>query len=368
MISNSNILTQKVNSDEVQKQLSLLGYKKGDTVFLRGFLPSNHPDKSTDKGRKATVKNLPQLIKTANEWQDQGLGIYIVVNGSGHTDKDIQECRAIFYEHDNLPKELQAVLWESLNLPIPTFQVDTGGKSIHSYWVFQEQINVDNWRELQTDLLEYADADRSLKNPSRVMRLAGCLHGSGNESKIISESGKHYQFLEIRNIIPSRQQVQHLSESKPTPKTQQYTPSVDINDWGDMRKIAPYLEGYRAGGRKGWITCKCPVHGGQSDDSLHVNEATGQFHCHHACDTKEIFKVSLDIAKSMGYTVPDFKTLCFPVRSQEVGVPNQSKSKTSKTELIAELSQIIDKELPKSELETLLPEIAERAGRGFLRN
>lgn len=359
MTFNNSILTQKVNVKEIRKQLSLLGYRKGDTVFLRGFLPQSHPDKKKDIGRKATVRDIDQLIKYATEWQAQERGVYLVVNGGGHTDKDIEDCRAIFYEHDKLSKEIQVDLWQSLKLPAPTFQIDTGGKSIHSYWVFETQINIDTWRQLQTDLLEYADADRSLKNPSRVMRLAGCLHGSGNESKIISESGNRYQFLEIRSIVPSRQQKAHT-----TNRPQNTIPLIDINDWGDMRKIAPYLEGYRQGGRKGWITCKCPVHGGQSDDSLHVNEATGQFHCHHSCDTKEIFKVSLDIAKNQGYTVSDFqKTHPTPVKSQESGVTNQAKSKTSRNELITKLSRLIDEELPKSELETLIPEIAEQTGR-----
>lgn len=359
----------EINQSEVEKQLKLLGYKKGDTVYLRGFLPSNHPDKSKHTGRKAAVKNLPQLIKTAGEWQAQGLGVYLVVNGGGHTDSGVKECRAIFYEHDNLDKNIQFYLWDALGLPAPTFQVDTGGKSIHSYWVFEEPFDVELWRTLQTDLLEYADADRALKNPSRVMRLAGCKHGSGNESKIISESGNNYQFLEIRNIIPSIQQNDFLRKqavSQPRPQPQ----SHDINDWGDMRKISAYLEGYCPGGRKGWITCKCPVHNGQSNDSLHVNESTGQFHCHHGCDNKEIFKVSLDIAKRRGYVVPELKGA--GVRGQESGVTRspvtnhqspKTKPQTSKTELITELTQVYDRELPKSELEALFPEIAERHGR-----
>jgi hypothetical protein len=65
---------------------------------------------------------------------------------------------------------------ESLELPEPTFRVDTGGKSVHSYWVFTQPIPIADWGELQGDLLEYVDGDRSIKNPSRVMRLAGCWH------------------------------------------------------------------------------------------------------------------------------------------------------------------------------------------------
>ncbi|MGK7880462.1 MAG: DUF3987 domain-containing protein, partial [Crocosphaera sp.] len=142
--------------------------------------------------------------------------VYFVVNGGGHKDGDVTAGRAIFCEHDHLDKDIQRDLWKTLGLPEPTLQVDTGGKSIHSYWVFVEAIAVDKWRELQKDLLEYVDGDRSIKNPSRVMRLAGCWHisfkseeGNGhsvaqyNQSSIISDSGCTYTYSQLRNLIPS---------------------------------------------------------------------------------------------------------------------------------------------------------------------
>ena len=175
----------KVDRHQIAKQLELLGYKPGEKVFLRAFYPSNDPRKDDDLGRKTNHTTLDSIANTACMFQDQGRGIYLVVNGGGQTDKEVETCRAIFYEHDNLSKELQLDLWKSLQLPEPTFQIDTGGKSIHSYWVFNEPIDSSCWRELQSDLLEFADGDRSLKNPSRVMRLAGCYH--------LSSKGAHPQ-------------------------------------------------------------------------------------------------------------------------------------------------------------------------------
>jgi hypothetical protein len=89
-----------------------------------------------------------------------GRGVYFVVNGGGHKDENVSVGRAIFVEHDNLDKEIQRELWKTLELPSPTFQVDTGGKSIHSYWVFDRPTPLAQWRELQRDLLEFADGDR----------------------------------------------------------------------------------------------------------------------------------------------------------------------------------------------------------------
>ncbi|MFM6811194.1 MAG: hypothetical protein ACKPJ4_04390, partial [Dolichospermum sp.] len=118
-------------------------------------------------------------------------------NPGGHSDNDITEGRAIFYEHDNLDKSIQLDLWKSLNLPEPTLQIDTGGKSVHSYWVLSKSVDVPTWTKLQSDLLKFSDGDKTIKNPSRVMRLAGSLYvnKSGEAigiAQIIRNSGKKY--------------------------------------------------------------------------------------------------------------------------------------------------------------------------------
>jgi hypothetical protein len=166
------------------------------------------------------------------KFQSQGMGCYVVVNKGGQSDKDVTACTSVFYEHDDLPKEEQIKLWEALGLPEPTIQIDTGGKSIHSYWVFSEPIEPKCWRILQTDLLNFADGDRSLKNPSRVMRLAGYYHkGTGQQSRIVTNSGKRYSFDELRAIIPEHQEpTQPLEEATPTPKPSQEKPS-DLNQF-----------------------------------------------------------------------------------------------------------------------------------------
>ena len=64
-------------------------------------------------------------------------------------------------------------------------------------------IEVGTWKELQNHLLEYSDGDKSIKNTSRIMRLAGNLHQKTRErSTVISRSGKTYQFDELRSIVP----------------------------------------------------------------------------------------------------------------------------------------------------------------------
>jgi hypothetical protein len=199
-----------LNVEQAQKQLELLGYKRGDKIFMRYIHPN--PSKEQPKSIKKSRLNWEECER----YQSQGYDAYFVVNGGGDTDAAVKAGRAIFYEHDNLPKPIQQELWRNLGLPEPTVQVDSGGKSIHSYWVLDKPISIEDWRELQEDLLEFADGDRSIKNPSRILRLAGCRYMKGdnpgsNIATLITASGKRYSYLELKDVI----QVQKTQTASP---------------------------------------------------------------------------------------------------------------------------------------------------------
>jgi hypothetical protein len=159
-----------VDFDAARQFLSALGKPKG-SIRLRGFYAKTDPRKGTDHGAKGEPTK--SLVES---WVADRRGVYVVVNNGGDKDADITECTALFCEWDDRPKEWQLTAWKELGLPKPTIQVDTGGKSIHNYWVLSEPVAPDVWKSVQTRLLEYADADRALKNPARVMRLPGCPH------------------------------------------------------------------------------------------------------------------------------------------------------------------------------------------------
>jgi hypothetical protein len=252
-----------LDENQANQQLHLLGYRPGDKIYLTAFFPKDDAKSTQDKGRKSERLNYKQV----EGWQKEGRGVYFVVNGGGHKADEVTSCRAIFYEHDNLDKENQLLLWETLGLPEPTFQVDTGGKSIHSYWVFNTPISPDVWKTLQTDLLKFADADRALKNPNRVMRLAGAWHIKGdglrNQSQIITSSGKRYTFEELRAIIPT-------CKVAPTETPRPYKASPQTNyQWTGREWALSYLEAlspYRADDYDNWLAVGMALH--SVDDSL----------------------------------------------------------------------------------------------------
>ena len=189
-----------IDKEEAQKHLELLGYKHEDKIFMR-YIHANPAE-----GQPKSIKKSRLNWEECERYQSQGYDAYFVINGGGDTDAAVKVGRAIFYEHDDLPKNIQRELWHNLGLPEPTVQIDTGGKSVHSYWVFHQPIGIKDWRELQEDLLDFADGDRSIKNPSRILRLAGCRYMKGdnpgsNIATIITASGKRYSYLELRDVI-----------------------------------------------------------------------------------------------------------------------------------------------------------------------
>ena len=180
----------QIDQEQAQRQLKYFNYAPNEEK-LRGFYHSDDPRKNGDKGRKLNRLNWKEI----ENYQKDGRGIYVVVNGArgGHEDKDIVQCSAIFCEWDDRPVEDQLLRWETVGFLEPTFTVYSGDKSAQPYWVFNKPITVEQWRELQVLLIEVMDADPSNKNPSRVFRLAGGWHiKPGREpvrSEIVQDSG-----------------------------------------------------------------------------------------------------------------------------------------------------------------------------------
>lgn len=205
------------------EQLTLLGYKLEELVFYRAI-----KCQGTARKLQAVFPKIPLDLEQINA---DGYNIYLVVNGCGEIDADITTCKAIFYEHDDISKEEQLILWVSLKLPEPTFQVDTGGKSIHSYWVFTAPIAVDIWKILQRDLLNYSNGDKSIKNPSRVMRLAGFYHKERDQlSTIVSRSGHTYSFEVLRAAIPKSEISQKTIHPRPEQASLNDIPPIPLEN------------------------------------------------------------------------------------------------------------------------------------------
>jgi hypothetical protein len=155
-------------------------------------------------------------------------------------DDDIIWCPALFTEYDDKPKVWQANAWREQGLPEPSVQVDTGGASIHSYWVLDEPLTPEQFRSLQRRLLGHTGCDESIKNPSRVMRLPGFRHVDkatgklGDEARLITASTRRCTAAELEACLPPELQQQQEHPRQQLEVTGQATAKPRQQSTGDL--------------------------------------------------------------------------------------------------------------------------------------
>lgn len=196
------------NIEQSERFLALLG--KNGATRLRAFWPRNRP--VPDGTPRAFRGSFSTAAKEAPAWVKRGLGVYAVIGNGGDSDDSITDCPALFVEWDDRPKTEQLTAWQTYELPEPTFTVDTGGKSMHLYWVLNEPISPDRFRDLIARLIAHTGADRLNRNPSRVMRLPGAWHYSwdadngkvqrNGQTAIVHESGMRYDADLFDDLLP----------------------------------------------------------------------------------------------------------------------------------------------------------------------
>lgn len=189
--------------ETINSFLATLGYTQGESVFIRMIDP--------EKKRKAKTITLTFPLADV-PLQSPPYNVFFVVNGGGNKKADVPHAKALFCEFDNLSYDEQLTFWQRFNLPEPTVQVYSGGKSIHQYWVLTEPCPIDQWLLLMPDLIDFIGCDKTIKDPSRLLRLPCFCHYTlngkddkvfeGKLSEIVGGSNKRYSYDELRKLIP----------------------------------------------------------------------------------------------------------------------------------------------------------------------
>jgi len=201
--------------------LDLLG-KNGDARF-RAF-PHKHTAPETKKklsARKFGGKGSSDLVLKA---QHDGLGIYLVINKGGDTKDSIEACIAYFAEFDGTDEADQQQRVSESGLPEPSIIVRTGGGSLHFYWLLAEPVaNKALWQGDMKRLAAHLGSDKSVNDPSRVMRLPGCFYMGPDQKPLAMVETIHigegrYVREDITNALPSDPTPLLSQPAKPTLK------------------------------------------------------------------------------------------------------------------------------------------------------
>lgn len=242
---------------EARKMLVLLG--RGDdldeAVHLRAINPT--------KPGSAISLTLAEFSK-ALALNKKGYNLYLVINRGGNKDAEINGCVDLFIEYDDRPVEQQVDIWKELELPQPTFQVATGGKSIHHHWVLDQSIEPEEWKALQARLLQHAyESDQSISNPSRVMALAGQIKWPSKKhvnaglaielgqplgiASILNPSGETYSPCSFDELLPPLKPKQappsFIPEGFKEAVNSQYEPS----SWEEIERALYSIPGRKSG-------------------------------------------------------------------------------------------------------------------------
>ncbi len=142
----------------------------------------------SDKGKNKTQLNRKladefdalkeQLVYLNNE----GAGIFVIINERGQADCDITKIRAVFADFDGTPIPHEFGLQPSIIV-----QSSIAGK-IHVYWLIEGDFPVAQFKPVQQAIAHKYRSDLKVCNPSRVMRLPGFIHNKNEpvQTQLIS--------------------------------------------------------------------------------------------------------------------------------------------------------------------------------------
>lgn len=263
-----------------------------------------------------------------------GHSLYLVIGDApsatgkhgGVTDADITSVPALFVEWDDTSTGEQLIAWQRLGLPEPTLMLVTGGKSVHVYWRLDQPLPPDQWKAVTGRLITHCSSDKSCRNPSRVMRLAGSLYidkttgkPTGARAEIVHEAPQAvYSLEQIVACLPEPQQS--LPDTSPKPSThldaitvEQLLPRDILRAWeqgapeGQRNDTAFSLACNLLAVHDAAIAAGLPVSGSPEDALLDFGRR-----CSPPIDDREIKSI--------------FRSACSAPRSTDPGWPDRLRS------------------------------------------
>lgn len=121
---------------------------------------------------------LDQCWQSICNYNAQGYGAFVVINeldGNGNELNNVTAIRAHFIDLDNLSAQQnyrRAAQWS----PAPSFAVQSSPNKHHVYWLVKPYSGNDRFTLIQRKLAQLFDADKSITDATRVMRLPGTMH------------------------------------------------------------------------------------------------------------------------------------------------------------------------------------------------
>jgi RecA-family ATPase len=143
-----------------------------------------HPTNTAVKAKTFDASDLDAAKKFAERSNKEGFNIYVGVNPrissvlpvSSCKDTDVEIAFFNFADFDDIGS---VKLFEASKATEPGFKVLTGktpSPRFHTYYELEEPCHdMDAWKATQCAIIDHFESDAAIKNPSRIMRLAGSI-------------------------------------------------------------------------------------------------------------------------------------------------------------------------------------------------
>lgn len=257
-----------------------------------------------------------EIFNYLSIYNRNGYGIYIQPNpcllgDSGQSDALPGRC--IFTESDGAMPANGAestVITKALAEQAQALDPDaivTTFKSAHTYRISESLYpSIGAWQVDQARFTQKArevwgsDTDESLTDANQLMRSPGFNHARWQDDRM--------QFHPVQIAFDNGKVHAAIDEGLPAleaPIASKTEGAAHDFSAFELGSFAHLLEGFKENGRKGFDTCKCPAHSGESTNSLHINQTTSQFKCHAGCDSKDVYQAALKVAIAKGYKLPE---------------------------------------------------------------
>lgn len=282
-----------------------------EEIHFRVIKPKKEPTTPFNSPQKILVtrerlKNEEMLQKRLNRL-NANRGIYFVVNSGGNRDEDITRFNAFYMEIDHLSIEEQHELLDKSPLQ-PSIRVETL-KSVHSYWLIQDNCTLEEWKKVQIRLIDFFDGDATIKNPSRVMRVPRYHYVDfDTETKkhvqrviidtVVFEPARRFTVGQMLEAFPEKVRETSVNQSikdsrKKSLKLRVHSYSDEFNTFEERnselkRRILQHST--TTLNTTGIFDCQGICHNGIGHTALMFDPTTGVVYCHKGCDYLTILR------------------------------------------------------------------------------
>lgn len=211
-------------------------------------------------------------------------------------DEDITRFNAFFVEGDH--KSIDEQLSKLEHCPVQPSILVTTRKSVHAYWLCASaEVTVEEWAEIQTRLIAYFEADESIKNPSRVMRLPGFDHLSYEAASqamdrkrvevVCFEPERRFAVEKMRASFPAVEAIQSSEWQTPAASDGEYRTWQVLGD-ELRRRMFSHPTAHHQGNK---VVLQGVCHNGKGNSALFFNTLTGKYACtNEGCKKEDILR------------------------------------------------------------------------------